>query len=230
MELKKGNYYEIFCRKFFGLNSKEYRVVKYLGNNVIKYLDTHKELELDETNTTFATKAIREKEIAFVKDYFGFRRISIMPIHLERLGFEKKEGTLYEHSNGLKIFYGLSTLGFDSKYIGSIVSKEEELNTIIEKIDVSKLEEKYSKKFDDIEKLVKENLQKENCIYLPLEYTDTKVEFNIELHNMIINAMVGTEEEQKDKKNKPIHTIEELFERLEQEGMIIEDKDKIVLE
>lgn len=223
MELKNENYYEIFCKKYFGLNSKKYHIVKYLENHRIKYLDTGKEINLDKTNTTFATKIINGKEVVFCKDYFGFRNIEIKPIHLERLGFEKKEGTLYEHnSSGLKILYGLSTLGSDSKYIGNIVLKEEELNSIREKIDVREIEEKYTTKFDDIGKLVEEHFQKENYIYLPSEYTDAKIEFNIELYNIILDTIIEN--------TKPIRIIEELFERLEKEGIVIEDKDKIVLE
>lgn len=231
MELKKGNYYEIFCKRYFSVNSKEYRLMKYLGNHKLKYLDKGNEIELDETNTTFATKIIKGKEIVFNKDYFGFRNIDIMPIHLEKLGFEKKGGNLYEHNSGLRIFYCLTTLGLNDeyKYIGNILLNNDEFQeletVIVDKIgkEKEKLENRYQKKLENLQKCIKESLLFENSIYLPIEIMNIDIELNIEIHNMIVKII-------RDKYSlNNIVNINELFEKLEEKKIIIEDKDKILL-
>ena len=109
-ELKKEYYYEIFT-KIRGMPSND-KVVKYLGNRKIQFLDNKEILELDETLTTHADKQLKDgKNITYIKGLFGFRNISIDPKHLEKLGFIKKEGNLYEMDNpNIKIMMNLAIL------------------------------------------------------------------------------------------------------------------------
>ena len=80
--LKKGNYYEVFCNNSYDKN--ELNIIKYLGDNKIEYIDNRQIMELS-TN----------------RDYLRFREISITPKHLKNLGFNliDKEYNSYERKD-----------------------------------------------------------------------------------------------------------------------------------
>ncbi len=80
--LKKGNYYEVFCNNSYDKN--ELNIIKYLGDNKIEYIDNRQIMELS-TN----------------RDYLRFKEISITPKHLKNLGFNliDKEYNSYERKD-----------------------------------------------------------------------------------------------------------------------------------
>ncbi|ATA92986.1 hypothetical protein CGC54_00750 [Capnocytophaga canimorsus] len=229
MELKKNNYYEICCDYSQSANTEKCKVVKYLGNNQILYLNTNKKVKLDDTNTTYA----KYKNITYNQNLFRYKEISIQTTHLEKLGFEKRGERLYENEDKT-IIYCLSKIGYegakiesDKIYIGNIFlnkkDKENLIDMLYEKIDKEgkKLEEQYLLKKDNIIDLISK--EKENNIHYGLikELHKNEIEHRIDLHNLL-----GSVVEQCHFKR--IETINQLFEVLEKEGMIIEDKDEIV--
>ena len=214
-ELKKEYYYEIFT-KIRGMPSND-KVVKYLGNRKIQFLDNKEILELDETLTTHADKQLKDgKNITYIKGLFGFRNISIDPKHLEKLGFIKKEGNLYEMDNpNIKIMMNLAILGDENfNYIGNIVMNNNEHNILMQKIEEKK-EELNKKYHDDFEITNKSQYKIIN------DYYDFSMWKHIEQHNEIVTII--------NENFKGIRNINELFKRLEKEGIKIENKDEVVM-
>ena len=214
-ELKKEYYYEIFT-KIRGMPSND-KVVKYLGNRKIQFLDNKEILELDETLTTHADKQLKDgKNITYIKGLFGFRNISIDPKHLEKLGFIKKEGNLYEMDNpNIKIMMNLAILGDENfNYIGNIVMNNNEHNILMQKIEEKK-EELNKKYHDDFEITNKSRFKIIN------DYYDFSMWKHIEQHNEIVTII--------NENFKGIRNINELFKRLEKEGIKIENKDEVVM-
>lgn len=218
-KLEKEYYYEIFT-KITGMPSN-YQVVKYLGNRKIQFLDNKEILELDETLTTHADKQLKNgKNITYPKGLFGFRDISIEPKHLEKLGFVKKEGNLYEMDNpNIKIIMHLVILGNENfEYIGNIVMNNNEYNILMQKIEDKK--EELNKKYHDDFEITNESLFKNiNDHY---DFIMRKhIEQYIEQHNEIVTII--------NENFKGIRNINELFKRLEKEGIKIENKDEVVM-
>ena len=214
-ELKKEYYYEIFT-KIRGMPSND-KVVKYLGNRKIQFLDNKEILELDETLTTHADKQLKDgKNITYIKGLFGFRNISIDPKHLEKLGFIKKEGNLYEMDNpNIKIMMNLAILGDENfNYIGNIVMNNNEHNILMQKIEEKK-EELNKKYHDDFE------ITNESPFKIINDYYDFSMWKHIEQHNEIVTII--------NENFKGIRNINELFKRLEKEGIKIENKDEVVM-
>lgn len=214
-ELKKEYYYEIFT-KIRGMPSND-KVVKYLGNRKIQFLDNKEILELDETLTTHADKQLKDgKNITFIKGLFGFRNISIDPKHLEKLGFIKKEGNLYEMDNpNIKIMMNLAILGDENfNYIGNIVMNNNEHNILMQKIEEKK-EELNKKYHDDFE------ITNKSPFKIINDYYDFSMWKHIEQHNEIVTII--------NENFKGIRNINELFKRLEKEGIKIENKDEVVM-
>lgn len=215
IELKKEYYYEIFT-KIRGMPSN-YKVVKYLGNRKIQFLDNKEILELDETLTTHADKQLKDgKNITYIKGLFGFRNISIDPKHLEKLGFIKKEGNLYEMDNpNIKIMMNLAILGDENfNYIGNIVMNNNEHNILMQKIEEKK-EELNKKYHDDFE------ITNKSPFKIINDYYDFSMWKHIEQHNEIVTII--------NENFKGIRNINELFKRLEKEGIKIENKDEVVM-
>ena len=214
-ELKKEYYYEIFT-KIRGMPSND-KVVKYLGNRKIQFLDNKEILELDETLTTHADKQLTDgKNITYIKGLFGFRNISIDPKHLEKLGFIKKEGNLYEMDNpNIKIMMNLAILGDENfNYIGNIVMNNNEHNILMQKIEEKK-EELNKKYHDDFE------ITNKSPFKIINDYYDFSMWKHIEQHNEIVTII--------NENFKGIRNINELFKRLEKEGIKIENKDEVVM-
>ena len=214
-ELKKEYYYEIFT-KIRGMPSND-KVVKYLGNRKIQFLDNKEILELDETLTTHADKQLKDgKNITYIKGLFGFRNISIDPKHLEKLGFIKKEGNLYEMDNpNIKIMMNLAILGDENfNYIGNIVMNNNEHNILMQKIEEKK-EELNKKYHDDFE------ITNKSTFKIINDYYDFSMWKHIEQHNEIVTII--------NENFKGIRNINELFKRLEKEGIKIENKDEVVM-
>ena len=214
-EIKKEYYYEIFT-KIRGMPSND-KVVKYLGNRKIQFLDNKEILELDETLTTHADKQLKDgKNITFIKGLFGFRNISIDPKHLEKLGFIKKEGNLYEMDNpNIKIMMNLAILGDENfNYIGNIVMNNNEHNILMQKIEEKK-EELNKKYHDDFE------ITNKSPFKIINDYYDFSMWKHIEQHNEIVTII--------NENFKGIRNINELFKRLEKEGIKIENKDEVVM-
>jgi hypothetical protein len=214
-ELKKEYYYEIFT-KIRGMPSND-KVVKYLGNRKIQFLDNKEILELDETLTTHADKQLKDgKNITYIKGLFGFRNISIDPKHLEKLGFIKKEGNLYEMDNpNIKIMMNLAILGDENfNYIGNIVMNNNEHNILMQKIEEKK-EELNKKYHDDFE------ITNKSPFKIINDYYDFSMWKHIEQHNEIVTII--------NENFKGIRNINELFKRLEKEGIKIENKDEVVM-
>ena len=214
-ELEKEYYYEIFT-KIRGMPSND-KVVKYLGNRKIQFLDNKEILELDETLTTHADKQLKDgKNITFIKGLFGFRNISIDPKHLEKLGFIKKEGNLYEMDNpNIKIMMNLAILGDENfNYIGNIVMNNNEHNILMQKIEEKK-EELNKKYHDDFE------ITNKSPFKIINDYYDFSMWKHIEQHNEIVTII--------NENFKGIRNINELFKRLEKEGIKIENKDEVVM-
>ena len=204
-ELKKEYYYEIFT-KIRGMPSND-KVVKYLGNRKIQFLDNKEILELDETLTTHADKQLKDgKNITYIKGLFGFRNISIDPKHLEKLGFIKKEGNLYEMDNpNIKIMMNLAILGDENfNYIGNIVMNNNEHNILMQKIEEKK-EELNKKYHDDFE------ITNKSPFKIINDYYDFSMWKHIEQHNEIVTII--------NENFKGIRNINELFKRLEKEGI-----------
>ena len=117
-DLKKGNYYEVFCNNSYDKN--ELNVIKYLGDNKIEYIDNNQIMELS-TN----------------RDYLRFREISITPKHLENLGFNliDKEYNSYERKDlvDIKIIMDLLLVSKNSEHIKAILLNSFEYILFIKK-------------------------------------------------------------------------------------------------
>ena len=215
IEFKKGYYYKIFT-KIISIPSN-HKVVKYLGNRKIQFLDNKEILELDETLTTHADKQLKNGEnIPCIKGFFGFRDISIESKHLEKLGFIKKKGYFYERNNpDIKIIMHLAILGDENyNYIENIVINNNEHNILMQKIEEKK--EELNKKYHEDFEITNESLFKTIN-----DYNDFIMRKHIEQHNEIVTII--------NENFKGIRNINELFKRLEKEGIKIENKDEVVM-
>ncbi len=217
IELKKEYYYEIFCNNMGDIPN--YKVVKYLGNHQIQFLDNNEIIELDETLITHADKQLKNgKNITYAKGIFGFRDISIESKHLEKLGFIKKEGNLYEIDNpNIKIMMYLAILGDENfNYIGNIVMNSKEYNHLIQKIeDKEEWKNKYKIVFNNTLYII------DNTNIIDYLYYGKPMKLNLDAHNEIVTII--------NENFKGIRNINELFERLEKEGVKIENKDEILI-
>lgn len=228
MELKEGNYYEIFCNKIHVGNQREFKIIKYLGNNTIRYLDTNREVKLDTTNTTFADIKVGSSFPKYYPNLFGYRNISILPIHLEKIGFSKiEDSNVYVYGENMMI-YNLFAIGTNSKCIGNILLNDEDKNNLnkafIEKINTEgeELKKKYSFKLDEIKESMIKILEQGNilCYSLIDKVISIDLKYRSLLHDMFISVVEENE-------FKPVKSINELFERLEDEGISIENKDEV---
>lgn len=213
-ELEKGNYYKMFCNV---MPDNQIKIIKYLGACQIKFLDDKKIIKLDETLTTHADKQLKNgKNITYTKGLFGFRDISIEPKHLEKLGFIKKKGYFYERNNpDIKIIMYQAILGDENfKNIGNIVMNNNEHNILMQKIEAKK-EELNKKYHDDFE------ITNESPFKIINDYYDFSMWKHIEQHNEIVTII--------NENFKGIRNINELFKRLEKEGIKIENKDEVVM-
>ena len=196
-----------------------YKVVKYLGNHQIQFLDNNEIIELDETLITHADKQLKNgKNITYAKGIFGFRDISIESKHLEKLGFIKKEGNLYEIDNpNIKIMMYLAILGDENfNYIGNIVMNSKEYNHLIQKIeDKEEWKNKYKIVFNNTLYII------DNTNIIDYLYYGKPMKLNLDAHNEIVTII--------NENFKGIRNINELFERLEKEGVKIENKDEILI-
>ena len=122
-------------------------------------------------------------------------------------------------NHNIKIIMHLVILGNENfEYIGNIVMNNNEYNILMQKIEDKK--EELNKKYHDDFEITNENLFKNiNDHY---DFIMRKhIEQYIEQHNEIVTII--------NENFKGIRNINELFKRLEKEGIKIENKDEVVM-
>lgn len=219
----KNNYYYNFVGNINRTSPNEGfkyedKIVKFLGNNKLKFLDSGEDVELDTSRLTF----LNEKMISKLQE------IEISSSHLVKLGFIEKNG-VYEHNNGMQIYLNISNVGIKDiplKYIGNVLLNNEDKEKFKkiweEKInkESSRLEEKYTKYKEKVNE-IQQKWKEEGVLYIDIkEQEEINSEYFAELGYLFVSVLETI--------SPPMRTINELFERLENEGVIVENKDDIV--